>query len=188
MATATSNITTLDSARLARTSNLPQLDGIEPGIRALVDAVNETGLVQTFTSCEGHYGVRAPPGDFTDRERACVRFFLGDDTSEDDLQHFFGKVLADYERHEVAEASFCIGKRFESGLDGSDSTEAYYEFQVRPRNRNASDAEKRRITDHALAVITACVWRATDRDGFDVVASVCALLGKQATELVLLAS
>lgn len=191
MATATGSplVTTLEQARAARGAvNAPQLNSIEPGIRSLVDAINESGLVQTFTSCEGHYGYRPPPGDFTDRERANVGFFLRDGASEADLQHLFGQVLADYERHEVKEATFCIGKRYAAGLAGSDTPEVFYELQVRPRDRNATDAEKRRVTDRALAAITAAVWRATDLDAFEVVRAICAGRSERFSAPVLLAS
>jgi hypothetical protein len=45
---------------------------IEPLILPLVNAINQTGLFTTFSSCEGHFA----PGEQTidDRNRADVRF------------------------------------------------------------------------------------------------------------------
>jgi hypothetical protein len=143
-----------------KNANPPLLRSIEPGVRALVDALNATRLVHTFTSCEGHYGYRAPEGDFTDRERANVGFFLRAGASEDALVRFFGRVLADYDRYAVEEIVFTVEKRYAAALDPADGPEAFFEFTMRPRNRGAPDAAKRSVTDRALAVITACVTRA----------------------------
>lgn len=144
-----------------KTANQPLLRSIEPGIRPLVDALSATRLVNTFTSCEGHYGYHAPEGDFTDRERATVGFFLRAGTPEDALVRFFGKVLVDYDRHAVEEIVFTVEKRYAAALDRTDDPEAYFEFTLRPRNPGASDTAKRSATDRALAVITTCVTRAT---------------------------
>jgi hypothetical protein len=148
---------------LAR-SNRPLLNSIEPRIRALVDALNGTGLVQTFTSCEGHYGYRGPPGDFTIREQASVGFFLGRGVSEQEVVRFFGKVLAGYHFHAVRGAVFEVAKRYVAPLDGTDAPEVYFDFTIRPFDPHASNVAKRISTDRALAAIVRSVKRAMQQE------------------------
>lgn len=142
-------------------TNRPLLDSIEPRIRALVDALNRTGLVRTFTSCEGHYGYRAPPGDVTLREQANVGFFLRPGVPEQELVHFFGKVLADYHLHGVSEAVLEVAKHYVAALDGTDTPEVYFALAIRPFDPHASNVLKRSRTDRALAEITRGVERVT---------------------------
>ncbi len=83
--------------------------------------------------------------------------YLREGFSEEELGRFFGKVLGDYDQHAVRDAVFTVAKRYAAALDGTDSTEVYFDFTVRPRDADAPDAAKRAATDEALAVITACV-------------------------------
>ncbi len=145
---------------LAR-SNQPLLSSIEPRIRALVDALNGTGLVRTFTSCEGHFGFRAPPGDVTFREQANVGFFLRPGIPEQKLIRFLGMVLADYHLHDVKRAVFEVAKHYVAALDGTDSPEVYFDFTIRPSDPKASSLAKRSSTDRALAEITRSIDRVT---------------------------
>src|SRR3990170_286137 len=66
---------------------------IERRIRTLVDALNNTGLVVTFSSCEGHFGETERVG-FKDREMAEVWFELAQGVSENDLEKLFGHLIS----------------------------------------------------------------------------------------------
>lgn len=133
---------------------------IEPGIRALVDALNATGLLETVTSCEGHYGQRREDGDCTDRQQANVGFELRPGISEQQLVRFFGKVLADYVQNPVQwEATFEITKKYVPDLTGNGEVDETFFFTIRPFDPSASDLKRRNGTDTALAVITESVRR-----------------------------
>jgi hypothetical protein len=141
-------------------ASAPRVTSIEPRIRPLVDALNATALVRTFTSCEGHYGYRARAGDFTDREQANVGFFVRDGVIEEDLVRLFGKVLHEHELRGVKDAVFTVAKHYAPGLDAGDGPVAYFDFTVRPSNPHSSNAAKRKSTDDSLALITGAVERA----------------------------
>lgn len=145
--------------RAAACPNPPRLDGIEPGIRPLVDALEGTGLVHTFTSCEGHYGYRAPSGDPVDRDRANVGFFLREGVREEELVRLFGDVLHELDSHGPRDAALTVAKRYVAALDAADGPEVFFEFTVRPSSPGASDRAKRDVTDRALAAITRAVER-----------------------------
>ncbi len=132
---------------------------IEPRIRPLVDALNATGLVQTFTSCEGHFadGASQPSPD---RERANVGFFLSAGAPEQELARLFGAMLAEQQRSEPTEAELAIAKRYLPSLDGTDVAEVFFEVTIRPSRSLQTSAEaKRAATDRCLAVVVAAVER-----------------------------
>ena len=67
------------------------MEAIEPKIRPLVDALNETGLVRTFSSCEGHFA----PGEQTlvDRNHAYVRFVPAESIAIEQVEKLLADVL-----------------------------------------------------------------------------------------------
>mgnify|MGYP001074007632 CR=1 FL=1 len=68
---------------------------IEPRIRPLVSALNATGLVTTFSSCEGHFG-RVDKEPLNVREGADVRFEPNAGVREAELEALFGHVIGDH--------------------------------------------------------------------------------------------
>jgi hypothetical protein len=144
----------------AAAAGAPRMASIEPRIRPLVDALNATALVRTFTSCEGHYGYRGRAGDFTNREQANVGFFVREGVPEEDLVRLFGQVLHQYELGGVKDAVFTVAKHYAPGLDASDGPVVYFDFTVRPSNPRSSNAAKRKSTDDLLALIAGAVGRA----------------------------
>jgi hypothetical protein len=134
---------------------------IEARIRPLVDALNATGLVQTFSSCEGHYGVK-DLHDFSDKEKAEVLFELNSGVPEAELERFFAKTLRDYIPSEAQwGATLTIQKRYIPDLTGGLDLEYAYAFVIRPFNPHETNKDKRRHTDDAIAVITAIVLKNT---------------------------
>ncbi len=132
---------------------------IEPRIRPLVDALNGTGLVQTFTSCEGHFGDRQPAG-WPDREQANVAFFLRKGVPEARLARLFGSVLAEHRRRAGDGVALTIAKHYAAALDGTDVPEVFFDFTIRPSDLGAARDEKRALTDRCLAIVTRAVKRA----------------------------
>lgn len=129
---------------------------IEPRIRPLVDALNATGLVQTFTSCEGHYG-DGRPASSTKREQANVGFFLREGVPERELARLFGTVFAEHQLRGARGAELTIARHHLPPLDGAGAPEAFFDITVRPADPGASRAAKREATDRCLAVVTRAV-------------------------------
>ena len=69
---------------------------IEPRIRPLVDALNETCLLETFSSCQGHFGEENSTGDLNDRSEAEVRAYVRDGVLEADVEDLILYVLSDH--------------------------------------------------------------------------------------------
>ncbi len=137
---------------------------IEPRIRPLVEALNGTGLVQTFTSCEGHFGDHQParwPG----REQANVGFFLRRGVSECSVARLFGAVLAEYRRRGGDGVDLTIAKHYVAALDETDIPEVFFDFTIRPSDLGAACDAKRDLTDRCLAIVTRAVKRAVQTSG-----------------------
>lgn len=143
-----------------RRVNPPLLASIEPRIRPLVDALNATGLVETFTSCEGHYGHRRRLGDFTNRAQASVGFVLREGVGDEELARLFGGLFPERPLPGADGTELTLAKHHVPGLDGAGKPEVFFELSVRPLDPRASSLAKRTATDHMLAVITRGVERA----------------------------
>jgi hypothetical protein len=129
---------------------------IEPRIRPLVEALNGTGLVQTFTSCEGHFG-DDEPAKWPGRQQANVGFFLRKGVPEDRLTRLFGAVLAEYRLRGGNGVELSIAKRYVAALDGTDVPEVFFEFTFRPPDLGSARGVKRQVTDRCLAIVTRAV-------------------------------
>ena len=69
---------------------------IEPGILPLVESLNQTGLVQTFSSCEGHFG--AEEQTIVDQNHAYVRFVPAEGITPEQVETALGKWLIAYKK------------------------------------------------------------------------------------------
>lgn len=63
---------------------------IELKILPLVQALNSTGLVSTFSRFEGHFDTSSR---FNDRNKADVRFDPEDNVSDNDIQMFISYII-----------------------------------------------------------------------------------------------
>lgn len=133
--------------------------GIEPRIRPLVDALNATGLVETFTSCEGHYD-----GAGGCREQAHVGFVLREGVAEEDLVRFLESIVPDPRLCGAAEAELTIAKHHVPPIEGA-RPEVFFEVVVRPLDARAPSASKRSETDRMLALVTRVIWARAPRAG-----------------------
>jgi hypothetical protein len=129
---------------------------IEPRIRPLIDALNGTGLVQTFTSCEGHFE-DDPQARCPARERATVGFFLLEGVEEGRLARLFGAVLAGHRLRGGTDVELTITKHYVAALDEADVPEVFFDFTIRPLDSGSSSDAKRRATDRCLAIVTRAV-------------------------------
>ena len=129
-------------------------DTIEPTIRPLVDALNATGLVQTFSSCEGHFG----PDEQTmvDRNMAYVQFIPDKDVSAALVEHLLMSVLTRFKKaHGLMPVVVGGYKRF-TPVDG-DQVDETFVLDLRPFNRFDPADRKRSDTDRAIEQVTGLV-------------------------------
>lgn len=126
------------------------MNDIEPRIRPLVDALNATGVVRTFSSCEGHFD----PSEQTmvDRNLAYVRFVPAEGISSAQVETLLTCVLTRFKaRHGLVPINL-TGYKLYTPLD-DESTEETFVLELRPFNRFDSPDRKRADTDRAVAQV-----------------------------------
>ncbi len=125
-------------------------DDIEPGILPLVEAMNKTGLVQTFSSCEGHF--HPDEQRLRDRNHAEVRFLPASGTSPVngvDVDKWLGTLLAKFKaRHGLMPVTVAGYKLF-TPIDET-TVEETYVVELRPFNRFEPPVTKRADIDRAI--------------------------------------
>jgi hypothetical protein len=123
------------------------MDDIEPGILPLVEALNRTGLVRTFSSCEGHFD----PHEQTLRNRnyAEVRFVPDDGVGAEAVEKWLGGLLSQFKaRHGLMPVTVVGYKLFTPLGDGAiDET---FVLELRPFNRFDPPATIRRDMERAV--------------------------------------
>lgn len=132
------------------------MDAIEPQIRPLVDALNQTGLVRTFSSCEGHFG----PNEQTlvDRNRAEVRFLPTDGVPTQSVEKLLASVLIQFKsRHGILPITL-KGYKLYTPID-EETVEATFVLELRPFNRFDPPDRKRADTDRAIRQVVALLGR-----------------------------
>lgn len=123
---------------------------IEPGILPLVETLNATGLVQTFSSCEGHYG----PDEQTlvDRNHAYVRFVPAPDVSVGQVEELITGLLTRFKaRHGLVPITL-TGYKLYTAID-DEAIDKTFVLELRPFNRFDSADRKRADTDRAVAQV-----------------------------------
>jgi hypothetical protein len=118
---------------------------IEPRIRPLTDALNETGLLRTFSSCEGHFEQNEQ--GLTDRNHAYVQFVPTDGGNEA-VEAWLGSVLIRFkEKHGLLPVTMVSYKRYTPVEDAIEET---FVLELRPFNRFDPPAQKRADIDRAI--------------------------------------
>ncbi|NEU67666.1 hypothetical protein GK091_12310 [Spirosoma agri] len=130
------------------------MDAIEPKIRPLVDALNASGLVRTFSSCEGHFN----PDEQTivDRNRADVRFVPADGVSPSEVEAFLATILARFKRQHGLIPVHVLGYQLYTPID-EETVEQTFVLELRPFNRFDPPDRKRADTDHAIGQLVRIV-------------------------------
>ena len=120
---------------------------IEPGILPLVEALNGTGLVRTFSSCEGHFD----PRDQTlrDRNHAEVRFVPAEGVSVGAVENWLGGVLSRFKTRHGLMPVTVVGYKLFTPLGGVAIDETFV-LELRPFNRFDPPATKRQDVDRAV--------------------------------------
>ncbi len=128
------------------------MDDIEPRIRPLVDVLNATGLVRTFSSCEGHFA----PDEQTlvDRNRADVRFVPAPDVSLGQVEGLLTSILTRFKTNHGIIPINLSGYKLYTPID-SDTVEETFVLELRPFNRFDPPDRKRSDTDRAFRQVVA---------------------------------
>ena len=127
---------------------------IEPGILPLVEALNNTGLVRTFSSCEGHFA----PHEQTlrDRNHAEVRFVPADGVAVAAVEAWLGGVLSRFKiRHGLMPVTV-VGYKLFTPV-GEDEIDETFVLELRPFNRFDTPATNRRDIEYAVSQLTEIV-------------------------------
>ncbi|MVM36033.1 hypothetical protein GO755_38830 [Spirosoma sp. HMF4905] len=130
------------------------MEDIELKIRPLVDALNKTGLVRTFSSCEGHFS----PDEQTlvDRNHAEVRFVPCDDVAVNEVENLLTYVLTRFKaRHGLIPIKVTAYKLY-TPID-DEIIEETFVLELRPFNRFDSPDRKRADIDWAIEQVVAWV-------------------------------
>lgn len=120
---------------------------IEPGILPLVEVLNKTGLVRTFSSCEGHFEPHEQI--LRDRNHAEVRFVPAEGVDVLTVETWLGDLLSQFKaRHGLLPVTVVGYKLFTPIGDGAiDET---FVLELRPFNRFDPPATKRLDMDRAV--------------------------------------
>ena len=123
------------------------MDAIEPKIHPLVEALNQTGLVCTFSSCEGHFLPKEQT--LVDRNRAEVRFVPAEGIANERVEQFLSFLLTRFKNRHGVLPIHLVGYKLYTPLDGEPVEESFV-LELRPFNRFDSPERKRADVDRAI--------------------------------------
>lgn len=130
------------------------MEAIESRIRPLVDVLNKTGLVRTFSSCEGHFG----PDEQTlvDRNQAEVRFVAAEGVAQQEVEKAIGAWLTGFKsQHGIIPVNVTACKLY-TPLD-QETVEETFVLTLRPFNRFDPPDRKRADVDRAIGQLLALI-------------------------------
>ena len=128
---------------------------IEPRILPLVNAINQTGLFTTFSSCEGHFR----PGEQTldDRNRADVRFERRKWVSEKRANDFLYFLVNEYPLG-VIRAGLSVYKVY-APFHSLNTADYVYVIQIEPYYRFDTPERKRAETDEGIDMLLSIIHK-----------------------------
>ncbi|GAB4015886.1 hypothetical protein [Spirosoma koreense] len=130
------------------------MDELEPNIRPLVEALNQTGVVRTFSSCEGHF--RPEEQTLVDRNRAEVRFVPADTATLTDVEKLLADVLSRFKVQYGLIPVNLIGYKLYTPID-EELIEETFVLELRPFNRFDPPDRKRADVDRAIGQVTSLI-------------------------------
>ena len=127
---------------------------IEPGILPLVEALNKTGLVRTFSSCEGHFD----PHEQTlrDRNYAEVRSVAAEGVDGLTVETWLGGLLSQFKARHGLMPITVVGYKLFTPL-GDGAIDETFVLELRPFNRFDPPATKRLDIDRAVRQVALVV-------------------------------
>ena len=126
---------------------------LEPNIRPLVEALNQTGLIRTFSSCEGHF--TPTEQTFQDRNRAYVKFVPDVGVAEPAVEQWLGNLLIQFKIKHGYLPIHVTGYKLYTPTD--DTIETSFTLELTPFNRFDSPLTKRADTNRAINQLTTLV-------------------------------
>jgi hypothetical protein len=132
---------------------------IEPGILPLVNALNATGLVRTFSSCEAHFGPSRGDGPeqtlrsvaTVDQNHAYVRFVPAEGMMPEQVETGLGNWLMTYKKKHGLMPVRLIGYKLFTPVD--DEIDVTFVLELHPFNRFDSPETKRDDIDRAILTL-----------------------------------
>ncbi|MCY7359208.1 MAG: hypothetical protein LH609_17485 [Rudanella sp.] len=124
---------------------------VEPGILPLVEALNATGLVRTFSSCEGHFGLHEQT--LVDRSYAYVRFVPAEGILPEQVEMAVGIWLITYKKKHGLMPVRVIGYKLFTPVD--DQIDLTFVLELQPFNRFDLPDTKRDDVNRAVKSLVA---------------------------------
>ena len=137
------------------------MEDIEPKIRPLVDALNKTERVLTFSSCEGHF--LPTEQTLADRNHAYVRFVPAEGVSAETVEKLLSFLLTRFKRqHGLIPVNVTAHKLYTPIDETIDET---FVLELRPFNRFDPPDHKRSDIDRAIEQVVQFViaWASSPR-------------------------
>lgn len=124
---------------------------IESKIKPLVDAINNTKICLTTSSCQGHYTKKDQK--FIDRNKSDVRFHPYNGTSVVTIEHFITYLITEfYNRHSFAPINLNGYKLYLP--DNNYEPDFVYIIELSPFDRHDNPSKKRKETNKAILQAT----------------------------------
>ena len=129
---------------------------IEPKILPLVQALNSTGLVSTFSSCEGHFD---EINRFTNYSKADVRFDPEENVSDYDIEKFISYIVTRFSKLHSFSPVIATAHKLYAPIGPEDNKEIdfVYVLQLIPFDQGDTPDKKRGDIDKAILDAAAIV-------------------------------
>ena len=128
---------------------------IEPRILPLVNAINQTGLFTTFSSCEGHFEPNQQTID--DRNRADVRFERKKGVSEKIANDFLYFLVNEYPLG-LIRGGLSVYKIY-APFHPLNTANYVYVIQIEPYDRFDTPERKRAETDEGINMLLSIIHK-----------------------------
>ena len=128
---------------------------IEPSILPLVNAINQTGLFTTFSSCEGHF--RPHEQTIDDRNHADVRFERKKGISEKSANAFLYFLVNQYPLG-LIRAGLSVYKIY-TPFHPLNTANYVYVIQIAPYDRFDTPERKRAETDEGIDMLLGIITK-----------------------------
>lgn len=127
---------------------------IEPNILPLVNAINELGIVETFSSCQGHY--TGQERQLIDKDKADVRFTGLDNISLDTIEYFITYLMTEFNyRYSFDPVILTAYKSYTPTMGSQDEYEVNFCFVIKIKPFDRFDEPDKKRTDTNLAILQA---------------------------------
>ena len=125
------------------------MNEIEPKILPLVQALNSTGLVSTFSSCEVHF---AEMNRFTDHSKADVRFDPEGNVPDHDIEKFISYIITRFNNLYSFSPVIATAHKLYApiGPEENEEIDFVYVIQLIPFDKGDPRYKKRRYIDKAI--------------------------------------